>query len=130
MDDENLWGNLDLGEPITTPAEILKHQAAFIGAMTNNVVQAIVEPIASVPNFRYDFNLLVAALDNYRYGLFVVYHGITMYPLSIITQYEQSAREIQCQNEDYFRNSLREILSSAPVHGLVQSLYAQARAIS
>jgi hypothetical protein len=91
----NLWPGDVASSPPVTPVAVLREQAAHLGRLTNNVVEAQVQTTASGDNFDHRFLLRVPALGNYSYELFRVVHGVTLYPLTLV--YSGMARQVADQ---------------------------------
>ena len=82
------------------PVIILREQASLLGKKTNNLVEAEVvqlepsrpeppivavqiEPSMFETRFNYAFLIVAPPLNNYRYKLFTISHGIDAYPVTI-----------------------------------------------
>lgn len=91
----------------TDPATILKEQAEELGGKTQNILKAEVklypqsdviidlwglssDAISEIQKykFRYDFNIVAPAFNNYKYRLFSIGKNIDDYPLKIYAEKE------------------------------------------
>jgi hypothetical protein len=114
----DLWGDLGVAN-VLTPVAILREQAALLGTKTQQLIEAKVETETYGKDFKHSFNLVVPALDNYRYELFWVKHDIDLYPVQTFGQ-GQSAK-----TESDFVNWLQEQLSSPKTRRIIGNLLAQ-----
>lgn len=120
----DLWPD-DIGTAtLQTPLAILKQEAALLGQKTGQLVTAEVVTQAQQDSFIHSFFLIAPALDNYRYQLFRIQHGVSFYPMTVFLG---GARD-SVTSESQFLESLRAILSSPTTKNIVQSLIAQAKA--
>lgn len=118
------------------PASILKEQASLLGMKTNNLVQAEVvryEPgIGESEKFKHGFLIKAETLDNYRYRLFTIKHGITLYPVYIsldkdIQQEVAStlvAEDVAVKCESELVDILGKILKAKKTKQVIRSLLA------
>ena len=114
----DFWGEIAPAE-VRTPAAIMREQAALLGAKTRYLIEAVVETEVSGSRFIHRFNLVVPAMDNYKYELFKVYHGVSIYP---VTEYGESK---MLKTEEEFSDWLRGVLSSPATKKLVGNLLVQ-----
>jgi len=85
LDMRDLWPE-DIGpiSDLKAPVVILREQASLLGKKTNNLVEAEVKQLPPTNRkFHYAFLIVAPALDNYRYELFTISHGINSYPIII-----------------------------------------------
>jgi hypothetical protein len=91
---QDLWPD-NIGEvKLRPPVTILREQAALLGQKTQNLVQAEIRVESGDGFFRYIFNIVAPALDNYRYELFRAWHKITLYPVEVYVE-EEILEEIE-----------------------------------
>ena len=139
MSAENLWGEIPSTGTLKTPIAILREQAGVLGAMTNNVLEGDASIGRKGTRFQLTLVIVAPALDNYRMAILGVEHDMTLYPLTItdfIGAYPRTdieevmgvTHEIRCKDEGEFKSELRTILSSDPVHRIIQSLLSQSQA--
>jgi|ERR1017187_1630186 hypothetical protein len=117
----DLWGEIEATQ-IRTPASIMREQAALLGAKTKYLVEALVSTTVSSDSFFHNFNLVVPSLDNYTYNLFTVYHGVSIYPVSVWSSHTS------IETEEQFVEWLRATLSSPGTKRIVSNLLAQVAA--
>jgi hypothetical protein len=115
----DFWGEI-APATVRTPLGILREQAALLGEKTNGVIEATVDTTVFLGEFRHSFTLVVPALDDYRYALFSVRHGIDLYPVDV------SFPTARLGSEDEFTDWLRQRLSSPETRKIVANLLAQA----
>lgn len=125
----SLWPDDIAVTDAVAPVVILKEQASLLGQRTQNLVEARVHP--SVPRyseypFAYYFELVAPALDNYRYRLFVISHGVGFYPVRI--EFEEYANPHDAIGENEFMRELADIFSSERTRRIISSLIAQSKA--
>ena len=120
---EDYWPQ-DLGKTgLDTPAALMGTQAALLGQKTNQQITATVQALGGSPaEFVWSFQLLSAALGNYRYELFRVFHPLTLYPATI--QWEGHPNKAVGTHEE-FKDALKEILGSDRTKRIVEALLAQ-----
>jgi hypothetical protein len=114
----DLWGDIQ-PSAVRTPVAILREQAALLGNKTQNMVEAKVLTFISDGEFHHSFKLVVPALDNYTYNLFVVHHGPNLYPVKIMALTNP-------KNEEEFVDWLQQRLSSDETKKSIGNLLAQA----
>lgn len=137
MKELDLWGELDLD--ITNrkdPFVILNKQAELFERKTKHVLSIILVKInlndsTSKYQLATNFNIVSPALDNYSYTLFSIYSKVEKdYPLSIECNYLRENKsktdteyDYECNNEEEFIETLREILQSREVKKIIATLY-------
>ena len=122
----DLWPD-DIGAgSLRTPVSILKEQAALLASKTDYEVAAeVVTKHDEKTNFLHSFYLVVPALDNYKYRLLSILHGVGLYPLVITAEVLQD--QIRVENEESFVDKIRQIFSSEKTKNIVRSLRGQIR---
>jgi hypothetical protein len=116
----DFWGDIQENE-VRTPLSILREQAALLGPKTKHLLKAEVGTYVSSERFVHHFNLVVPALDNYRYELFGITHGIDLYPVVEV------GRPQEMHNEDEFIAWLQQRLTSQQTRRIINTLMSQAR---
>jgi len=114
----DLWGEI-APSAVRTPASILKEQASLLGAKTQHMIEGEVVTSALGSSFYHSFLLVVPSLDEYKYKLFEIHHGVSPYPVSVLMT--------DLPDEDRFVAWLRDTLSSAETKSIIGNLLAQAR---
>lgn len=132
MSTNSLWGDLDDLETIQTPKAILQEQAALLTRATKGILLGCVTIVeAAEAGFRYDLDIVVPALNNYRYELLSIYHGIDIYPTFVRSVHLESASyfdgPVRCENEGEFCECIQRILSSKSVRTVLSRLKSQAK---
>lgn len=132
MPDENLIPEDLVHKDLRTPLAILKQQAAFFNEKTKPIVEAIVESTASTkrsafspiaggePLVAHSFVLLVPTLDNYRFVLFRIRHGVAYYPLEFVTGNDSSFENIP--TEEKLIDKIKEFFSKSETKNTVSAL--------
>jgi hypothetical protein len=124
IDKEDLWpdnfGSLD----VETPLQILRKQASFVGTKTGNILEgSVTKTVDEDGDFVLHFYLVAPALDNYRYKLLTVWHGIGLYP--VITS--EVSPQVRCENAEEFKEYLRSRFGSEETMKIIRALIAQSR---
>jgi hypothetical protein len=120
---ENLWPTFEPSE-IVSPKTLMVEQANFLSESTKNVIlgQVSSKDSQSTNNqIIHSFVIIAPALNNYRFILFEVSYGIYLYPL--VLYYQQAS--IQIENEEQFKDKMKEIFNSDITRRIVTSLYSQ-----
>lgn len=134
---ESLWPK-DLGANLNkAPVTILMEQASFLGEQTNNLVKATVEAEKSYSrDFKYAFYIVAPTLENYRYLLFDISHGVELFPVTFDLD-GKIREEIKAavgktypvaQNEQEFMEIFKAILNSNKLRNIINSILAQSKA--
>lgn len=140
--ERDLWGFKDVKELEKStkdmPDTILKEQIALLGEKTNFTIYG--KPVFIKVNSReieYKvatvFNVVVQALDNYEKTILIMYSNPeTEYPVAITlnSSFEEDCETFEpaytCRDKASFEATIKEILSSEKVLGLIQMLYSKA----
>jgi len=122
----DFWGEIQ-ADAIRTPASILREQAALLGPKTQNIIEAKVEMRTEGGHFWHSFDLVVPALDNYRYRLFQSNHTIGLYPLAVSDSAVRIDNVMRLETEEEFSDWLCKRLSSDETRRIIANLLAQAR---
>ena len=136
------------------PVSILKEQASLLGNKTKNLLKAEVRLCGSVRNnfldkikpvlrteqsFCYTFYFVAPTLNNYRYRLFTILHGVQLYPLGIDIDDSDVEAEILktfegalspkdtviAHSESEFLETLQKILNADKTKQIMKSILAQ-----
>ncbi|GAB3963888.1 hypothetical protein GCM10028806_00560 [Spirosoma terrae] len=132
MEMQNLWPDFAI-EKTKSPKAILKEQAGYLMEKTNNVLSAEIETSQSDGKIIHRFYIVAPAMDNYRYQIFTVTHGVIYYPVAVewesptshwpIVEIEQTA-----QNEEEFIRILKEVFNNGETIRIISSLLSQSLA--
>lgn len=79
---EDYWPDLDPAA-VVTPASILKTQAAALSRKSRGLLQAEVETFANGDDVFHRLDIVVPALENYRYSLLRIHHAAMLYPVYV-----------------------------------------------
>lgn len=132
METQNLWPDFPV-EVTKSPKAILKEQAGYLMAKTNNVLSADVETSQSQGKIVHHFYIVAPAMDNYRYKVFSVSHGVIYYPLSIEWEDNKSPWEgiisgRQAKDQSEFLTILSQIFKDSDTIRIISSLLSQSLA--
>jgi hypothetical protein len=119
---DDLWPSNIADANLTTPATILKQQAALLGEKTKQLVTGEVVTQTTGNLFVHSFYIAAPTLG-YKYELFQLHHGINFYPLTL--KYLNTASQLP--SEAAFKDKLKEILASQHTLNVVHSILAQVR---
>jgi hypothetical protein len=112
---------------VVPPVAILRQQGALLGQRTQNLVYGEVHASeASENQFHFDFDLMAPVLGEYRYRLFSIRHGLSLYPVEILTA--ESETPLRAADQPQFLDRLRSVLASAETQRVVGALLAQSKA--
>jgi hypothetical protein len=121
---ESFWGAIPAAASIATPNSILTEQGNLLKAATKGALVGQTLKKTSNGGFQIDFHIRAEALNNYKYYMFKVLHGVDLYPLAILPNNET---RIDCKTEADFKAELRKILSSESTRKIIEALLAQIR---
>lgn len=127
MEAKNLWGNLQLDEPIRTPTTLLKEQASALNALTKGILYGDVSVEASGSWFFITMSIVAPAIDNYKFDVLQLSHKVEIYPVTVAQL--DPRKEMECQNEEELTAVLSSILGSERVGRVIRSLVAQSKAV-
>jgi hypothetical protein len=114
---------------VVPPVAILRQQGALLGERTQNLVFGEVHPSEVSENqFEYDFDLMAPVLGEYRYRLFSIRHGLSLYPVEILLGGTETP--LRAASKEQFIEHLRSVLSSHETQRVVGALLAQSKAWS
>lgn len=128
MSTQNLWGSLpEVGE-VAAPLGILRQQAALLGDMANNLLEAqVIVRQRSAKLMAADLVIVAPPLDGYTISILRIEHKLELYPLKVWNLLtETPLREVL--NEEAFLAALRMILQSTEVRRAIESLLVQIKA--
>lgn len=111
------------------PITILKEQAEHLTRRTGGLVLATVASSRSGTNFLHHFRLEVPTLDDYVYDLFIVEHGVFLYPLNLRSDLLTARYYVGLESPEAFESALRELFTLDEVKRVVVALKAQATAV-
>lgn len=122
IDKEDLWPESFGSLEVETPLQILRKQASLVGTKTGNILVGHVSRIVDEEgDFRLSFYLVTPALDNYRYKLLTVWHGIGLYPVNTL----DVTPPLKFKNAEEFKEYLRSTFASEKTLNIIRSLIVQ-----
>jgi hypothetical protein len=137
---ESFWPDDLFGaEAVTTPLAIMKEQASELSRRSRSRLRGeVVTSVTDSNRIRQTFYLMVPSLDNYRYELFEIEHGVLPYPVTVISDASSKAasagtatiyhRAPELSSEADFVAWLRNLFGSEQTKKVIGSLYAQSGA--
>jgi hypothetical protein len=126
----DLWPEIEQSQ-VVPPVVILREQAALLGKKTNHLLEGRVVTSAATDKFYHSFRIVAPALDDYAYGLFSVWHDVTLYPV-LTNEADQrgNVRTVSLASEQELLDYIRRTLNSDHTKKVVGSLLAQVKATS
>lgn len=122
IDKEDLWPESFGSLEVETPLQILRKQASLVGTKTSNLLEGTVSRIVDAEgDFQLSFYLVAPALDNYRYKLLSVWHGMGLYPVSTMNVNPP----LKFKNAEEFKEYLRSTFASKETLNIIRSLIVQ-----
>lgn len=123
-DEEDFWPAIEETTDVNAPIVLLRKQANILYEKTNYTLQGEVttEP-GSSGSFVHSFNIVVPALNGYRYELFTITHGIEPYP--VWTTENHLRKELASEQE--FTAWLKSALSSEKTKRVLTTLLQQVK---
>jgi hypothetical protein len=122
----NLWGDLSSLETVRTPKAILQEQADLLTKATGGLLVGKVYDLFSLAGkgrFRYDLDVVVPALNNYRYTVLTVDHPLELYPLVLST--DRSPGAVTLATAEEFEAQLAKILGAPELRSALSHLVSQ-----
>lgn len=117
---------VDLRGEVRSPIDVLRAQIAYWKELTNGEILAEVERTLTKPDrVAYWFGFVVPALEDYRYRLFLVEHGLDLYPLWISSGRDDTT-PVEVLDEEALYAELRARFSSEATLRIVRQLHALA----
>jgi hypothetical protein len=122
---KSLWGELPDVSAIVAPITILKQQGSLLARATKGMLtaSAIVNQ-GNLGRLKVTMYLVATALNNYRYEVLSVSHGVEPYPAQVTAE----GQNIQCPDRDAFEKAVEQVLQSERVRKAIAGLLAQMQA--
>ncbi|MGA3189411.1 MAG: hypothetical protein ABSF22_20090 [Bryobacteraceae bacterium] len=120
---KNLWGDLSSLEIVRTPKTILDEQAVLLTKATEGILAGVVEDETRSRSFRYSLNVVVPALNNYKYEILEVLHPLEIYPVRLLC--ERPKVDATIKSEEDFEDVIAKVLSSPEVRSVLSRLKSQ-----
>lgn len=144
---QDLWPEKIEYPVIEAPVAILMRQAVALGKKTGNVVEGRVERTRTYPHrFGYSFRIVGPLLGDYSYQLFIITHGVELFPVEIMAESAimvEVARKtgvhprekdyegtVVAETQDEFENILRAIFAASKTQNVVGAIIKQSQAFS
>ncbi|MGH7901353.1 MAG: hypothetical protein ACRENZ_06400 [Thermodesulfobacteriota bacterium] len=119
-----------------TPLKILREQASLLSEKTGNVLIAKVDSEVDATSdsnklFKTRFGIKAPLLGSYSFALFISYHGIESYPITISPDSEignevfGGSSSIEVVDERQLMDVLRQIFNSNRAKKIINALVAQ-----
>jgi hypothetical protein len=132
----DLWGPEFQGTSVeSAPFVLLKEQAAALTCRTNGDVRGDVQQNVEEETVWSSLYALVPALGDYRYKLISIAHPVAAnlnqpFPLTVFDTQGDGRKEVQ--DMDSFEKWLADVLSSPPIHQVIDNLlrFSRSRAAS
>ena len=133
---KTFWSGSINPASFSEPKNILRTQAASLGNITKNIVEATinstietdeeVDGFISEPKIIHSFDIVAPLLGYQKFTLFYIKQTIGIeYPVEIHSKYIRPVKYSKCNNLQEFESSLKEILSSDIVVKLINSIIGQ-----
>ncbi len=117
---------ISLDAEVRSPIDVLRAQTGYWSELTSGEVTATVEATVTTPGrVAYGFSFVVPAVDDYRYRLFLVEHGLDLYP-AWIREDRADAHSLEVGDEATLYARLGEIFRSQHTVKVLKSLRALA----
>jgi hypothetical protein len=128
---QNLWGELPTIEKIRTPLSILREQAAFLGQLTNRLLEGeVVVNSTTIEQIEAHLNIIAPTLDSYSVTILTIRYGfLDMYPVHLQHALDDSVR-ISAKDEESLINALQRILTSVSVQKVIKVLLIQIHSLN
>jgi hypothetical protein len=109
---------------------MLKEQATALSEETSGLLRGNVSTASDIGDSQLyiTLNIIVPALNNYRFEVLTYSQPITMFPGTLHSAAGNSGHRIN--NEQEFDSHLKSILASPEISAVVAALIAQARDLS
>ena len=122
MVEESMWGAApQSGKGIKLPSEYLDEQATILTKMYGYKLRGdVTQSVLSTGRITIDFDIIVPSLSSYRYSLLKVMHDLEIYPLTLYGLANKT--DYKCHNEEEFKDSLKEVLSSGQVRTVIENI--------
>ena len=118
---------IDLGADARSPIEVLRSQISYWKEATNGKVLGQVEGTTTEKDlFAYWFGFVVPAMNDYRYRLFLVEHGLDFYP-AWISSGRDAADVVEVQDEEALFAELGKRFRAEETLRIVRQLSALAK---
>jgi len=125
MSTENLWGSLDGFKKIKTPLSIVREQGELLTQATQNILKGYVKANSEGEKIIFQLFIIAMQLNQYKYEVLKVQHGVKIYPVSVFNLVEPKDRWVSCPSEEIFLSKIKSVLSSPETRKVIESLLSQ-----
>lgn len=123
MSAENLWGSLDGFKKTKTPLSIVREQGDLLTQATQGILQGHVTVDSQGDIISFSFFIIATRLNQYKYEVLKLEHGIKIYPVSVYSSIV--GKWAECNDEASFLAKIKSILSSSETRSVIESLLSQ-----
>jgi len=123
MATDSLWGEIPETPLIRPPVLVLKEQGELLEQLTKGLLNCRIGREQSDSDTVLRFSIVAPALNNYRYVLLTVVHGVELFPADLIDEAEHIRRP--CNGEVEFLEALRGVFQSERTKRVIAGLLAQ-----
>ena len=119
---ENLWPQINPIN-IVSPKALMIEQANFLAESTKQIIkgEVITNPTGVDDQSIHDFRIVAPKLNNYKFTLFQIQHGVLLYPLTVT--FRNMATIVD--GEENFKDTMKGIFNDANTKKTITSLYSQ-----
>ncbi len=119
---ENLWPQIDPIK-IISPKALMLEQADFLAESTRQIIkgEVLTNPTGVNDQITHDFRIVAPKLNNYKFNLFQIQHGVLLYPLTVIFRNIST----KADSEKDFQDIMKGIFNDESTKKIVTSLYSQ-----
>lgn len=125
MSTENLWGSLEGLKKIKTPLSIVREQGDLLTQATKGILQGYIKIESQAGSISFSFFIMAPQLNQYKYEVLKVSHGVMIYPVRVFNSVEQKQSWESCLSEAIFLSKIKSILSSSKTRSVIESLLSQ-----
>ena len=130
---ESYWGSIGNIEMVVTPVGVLKEQADKLGKLSEYTLSAtVVTGEGSFPDtdkFHTTLCVRASGFQEFTLDIVSIYYTLRFYPLTLSNDLTRNAADVECVDENDFREKLRSILSSEETSMALKQLCALASSV-
>jgi hypothetical protein len=108
---------------VRTPKTIIEEQAQLLTEATQGMLVGAVEDLTDPGQFIYTLNVIVPALNNYKYRILTVLHPLEMYPAHLTSNRPLLSKLLASEGD--FEAAVETVLSSTEVKSALSHLKSQ-----
>lgn len=119
---KNLWGDLSDMAKVRTPRMVLSEQGSQLSELTGGALTVAIDDRGSGQgNFRYDFDIVAPALNNYIYTVLTITHSVSLYPVTMAV----GTASTELPDESALEKKLASVLQSKDTRNVIAALMSQ-----